>query len=382
MIDEHRKLSWHLNILVEEIQGLQMCTISMHNLLHIHEDIIRFSGTDNYWCAVFERAVKGYIKRSSNCKGIEKTFAFAESRREFLKPYTEKKDEVGKIDNKLGIASSVDTTKVAIDMKITPSTSLLLGAIGNISFLEEADRRKLANILSVPLHNVSEVAYISKKCLMADRSFDGTVFKSGETAVITINQLEVVVKLDIFLSLRVKGDESYQLLVKGHIHPYCTVNEEQAKHFWTGFVSVKNTPFGEAAFCNVSAIQRKVILYECDKERYTVVDYERQKQQLPFEVVVPVYPEKGDMLLIQGEDADDIWYGHACNIDYKKKLWMCVFFFVEHSRKRNIYIRETYGNRARNVVPWTSLIGVANGTWKSSSFVQWQKAFGFWLNQC
>ena len=87
MLDEHYKLSWRLNILVEEVEGLKMCTISMHNLLHIHEDIKRFSATDNYWCAVFERAVKGYIKRASNCKGIEKTFAFAESRREFLKPY-------------------------------------------------------------------------------------------------------------------------------------------------------------------------------------------------------------------------------------------------------------------------------------------------------
>lgn len=41
------------------IQGLKMCTISIHYLLHIHEDIIRFSGPDNYWCAVFERAFKG-----------------------------------------------------------------------------------------------------------------------------------------------------------------------------------------------------------------------------------------------------------------------------------------------------------------------------------
>lgn len=58
LIEAHKKLAWRLNILIEETQGLVMCTISVHNLLHIHEDITRFSATDNYWCAVFERAVK------------------------------------------------------------------------------------------------------------------------------------------------------------------------------------------------------------------------------------------------------------------------------------------------------------------------------------
>ena len=73
----------------------------MHHLLHIHEDIRRFSATDNYWYAVFERAVKGYIKRASNSKGIEKTFAFPESKREVLKPYAESKENLGKMDTNL-----------------------------------------------------------------------------------------------------------------------------------------------------------------------------------------------------------------------------------------------------------------------------------------
>lgn len=209
---------------------------------------------------------------------------------------------------------------------------------------------------------------------MAERSFGGTMFASGETAVITINHQEVVAKLDIFLSLRVKGDEMYQLLVKAHIHPNSAADQvQQATHFWTGFTSVKSTPLAEAIFCKVSAIKRKVILYKSNKLCCTVVDYERQKEQLPFDVVVPVYPKTGDMLYIQGEGRNDIWYGHVCKVNYQKKL-VDVFFFVEHPRKRNIYIRETYGNRARNVVPWNSLIGVASGNWKSSSFVQWQKS--------
>ena len=107
LIDQHRKLSWHLNILVEEVQGLEMCTISLHNLTHIHEDVVAMSATDNYWCAVFERAVKGYVKRSSNCKGIEATFATAEAQWEFLKPLEEINDQVGKINNETVFITSI-----------------------------------------------------------------------------------------------------------------------------------------------------------------------------------------------------------------------------------------------------------------------------------
>lgn len=47
---------------------------------------------------MFERAVKGYTKRSSNCKGIEATFATAEAQQEFLKPLEEAKKDVGKVN--------------------------------------------------------------------------------------------------------------------------------------------------------------------------------------------------------------------------------------------------------------------------------------------
>lgn len=73
------------NILTEETEGIKSCVVTLHNLLHLPEDIERFSSPDNYWCYVFERAVKGYIERSSNSKNLEFTYARAECRREYLK---------------------------------------------------------------------------------------------------------------------------------------------------------------------------------------------------------------------------------------------------------------------------------------------------------
>lgn len=48
-----------------------MCIIFLYNLLYIYEDIINFFVCDNYWCVVFERVVKYYVKKLYNCKGIE-----------------------------------------------------------------------------------------------------------------------------------------------------------------------------------------------------------------------------------------------------------------------------------------------------------------------
>ena len=79
------KLIWRHNILTEESEGIKSCVISLHNLIHLIDDINRFSCPDNYWCYTFERAVHKYVERSSNHKHLELTFSKAKSRRELLK---------------------------------------------------------------------------------------------------------------------------------------------------------------------------------------------------------------------------------------------------------------------------------------------------------
>ena len=72
-------------VLLEERRGPTACVMILHNLLHFKDDIRKFSGLDNYSCWTKERAVRRYVKQSSNCKNIECTFAASESRREFIK---------------------------------------------------------------------------------------------------------------------------------------------------------------------------------------------------------------------------------------------------------------------------------------------------------
>ena len=97
----HQNLSVKLNVICEEVFSLEFCTISPHNLTHIHEDVLNFGATDNFWCETFERAIKKYISMPTDKKGLEKTYAHSEERRELLKSKAIKdnaSDALGQID--------------------------------------------------------------------------------------------------------------------------------------------------------------------------------------------------------------------------------------------------------------------------------------------
>jgi len=85
MIDNFRRLAWRYCILYEEMYATSSCVINLHNLTHLSDDVQRFSSPDNYWCFDFERAVKRYVRQSTNKKYVEKSFAKRETQREFLR---------------------------------------------------------------------------------------------------------------------------------------------------------------------------------------------------------------------------------------------------------------------------------------------------------
>ena len=60
-------------------------------------------------------------------------------------------------------------------------------------------------------------------------------------------------------------------------------------------------PNSRTVFFSTENISRKVMLYDCRNNTAAVVDYMRKLRSLPYELIFPVYPEKDDMLLIQGE---------------------------------------------------------------------------------
>ena len=101
------------------------------------DDIHCFSSPDNYWCFTFERAVHGYIERSSNQKNLELTFAKAENRKELLKFL---------FDSAVGCSLVSESMITAMDTgNVYCSLDTRLAAVHHANSLEQA-KQKYSNL--------------------------------------------------------------------------------------------------------------------------------------------------------------------------------------------------------------------------------------------
>jgi len=268
-----------------------------------------------------------------------------------------------------GIASSTDTAKVILKTECSPREAFLIGTSSNIEPLGKNDCEKIAELFNINPTKVPVGAYTTKRCFKPHIGYDGTVFHSGDTAIVFINEKETVVHLQGFLSVFIKGD-LYSLLGSGICYlPHITDTGQEDTNYWSGFTNVKKQPSTFSVFFSVESIGRKVILYPCEGNLLSVVDYMRGPSSTNSEVIVPLYPEQGDMVLIQGESTVDIWHGHIQSVDYVNKT-VDVFFFVQRNHSTHTYVREVRGRGARNKVSWDSIIGIAEGQWLGSSWLK------------
>lgn len=183
-----------------------------------------------------------------------------------------------------------------------------------------------------------------------------------------VDSREIIVKLQGFWSFQI-DENSYTLLGYGIVFPY-SLSDSGHIHtqYWSGFSTVLPQPHEDTIIFNVDDIVSKVILYKDNDTSLIVVDYMRQL--VPKSLHVPVYPEKDDMVLIQGEEIGEIWHGHVQAVDTANQI-IQVYFFVPSQNNENMFVRETRGRGARNRVLWNSIIGIAQGYWRSqSSWIQ------------
>lgn len=270
-----------------------------------------------------------------------------------------------------GFASSAEIAHLESQKEPQDQRSFLLGAMSKVKSLPVNEKVKIANTLDIPVSKVPAVGFVSSKAFLLDMGYQGSVVYKGETVIADVNGNETVLLINNFVSVRCEQIQHARLLAIGlSYHPLTAEDGSQVRDFWSGFIKVKAEPDCKQLFLPLDCIKRKVILYSCDSGIISVADYQREARQLPYTIIVPVYIECGDMLLIQGELVHEFWFGHVQSVDYCQRT-VDVFFFVESSRHKNLYVRETHGRHGRNTVSWHSVIGIASGDW--SSHTQWRK---------
>ena len=243
--------------------------------------------------------------------------------------------------------------------------------MSNVKPIEGDDRNRIAEVLSISPLELPVAAFATKRCFKQDTGFEGTAFACGDNVIVLANGQEAVVQLQGFLSVRSEG-ASCSLLGHGFCYPlHLRDNGEADRNFWSGFVKVNCQPLANSMVFLVEDICRKVILYPNDHNLLTVVDYMRQVKHFPDTLIVPVFPEVGDMMLVQGETNEDIWHGHIQSVDFISKT-VDVYFYVTSLRypNGNVYVREIRGRGARNTVAWGSMISIAEGHWDGASWIK------------
>ena len=121
-----------------------------------------------------------------------------------------------------------------------------------------------------------------------------------------------------------------------------------------------------------SSILRNVMLYSnfenASSTSFVVIDHLRPKLPISIDdIIVLVYPEKGDMLNIKG-DTDEVWFAHVLSIDERAKTCR-VQFNVEDPCVSHKYIRESVG-RAIETIHWNSIVHIASRQWQGTSWLK------------
>lgn len=97
---------------------------------------------------------------------------------------------------------------------------------------------------------------------------------------------------------------------------------------------------------------------------FAVVDPFRETIPLP-PVIVPVYPEENDMILVKGDD-DEIWQAQVKHVLFAEKL-VKGYFVVKHCSwdENKLWVRESRSSQMDSI-NFSSILDIATGEWQHS----------------
>jgi hypothetical protein len=180
----------------------------------------------------------------------------------------------------------------------------------------------------------------------------GNLYRTGDTVLVSQGNGNghVVVKiLNLYL---LSIDNQYVPVAIGDLYKSSRDAENNIlRHPLSDSVIVE--PF-QANFCfHIRDLKRKLMLYPYN-QGYALIDFDRTIVQLPL-VVVPVFPQIGDMVLVKG-DADEVWRAEVRSVDQHAKS-VKGYFFIKHRNwnTNGLWQRESM-RRLMDVIQYTSIL--------------------------
>ncbi|XP_066914088.1 uncharacterized protein [Clytia hemisphaerica] len=266
-------ICWRRLILLEEQIGPKQCVITCHNSIHIAQDILRFSHSDNHWVWKNERSIKRHKAVQTNFKNIEYTYAKAEIARETrmvhgkeTPPWTHKEDD------KNAVVSSLEGAKIyawvcMVGFDDDPSTLIIFIGAGGDRNTHELDK-SIADVTSSDGLN-AELYTEYRSCYLPSTN---THLKKGSFVLFSDNSIG---QLTQFILIK---------LLNGEPHKYVRAESfEKTNSLLKEFSIYKDA--GKVVVKKASLIKRVVILYQTDEETYLCVDLKRPNFSFDYQVL-------------------------------------------------------------------------------------------------
>ena len=135
------------------------------------------------------------------------------------------------------------------------------------------------------------------------------------------------------------------------------LRDEYSGHILLGNIS------NELVMLNVNAIRQKVMIYHHDVSKIIAIDHERPRFPLiEYDVVVPFYAVKGDMVLVNGSD-NEIWLAHVIFSDENRKTARIKYYEKDPSDSDGLhYVVEG----SEDQIEWDCIITSVKGDWSGN----------------
>lgn len=221
--------------------------------------------------------------------------------------------------------------------------------------------------------NVQDHILHFRSMFMPFHGHQGTLYRIGEVILIqgpsNDGNLETIRLTDIlFVACKAK----YNAVVKGELYTNVFDHDGIKYHQYSGSNYVKPTAIQRAVLS--TAVLRKIMIFPDvdhldDPTCYITIDHLRPCIPLKVvDVIVPFYPEIGDMIKVMGTMAEEVWLAHVININ--QTLFTCqVHFYVQdHSYTSDNIIYKQEHNKLETV-HWDSILGQSVGYWRGKYWI-------------
>ena len=110
--------------------------------------------------------------------------------------------------------------------------------MNQVTALDAEERNKISNVVSLPLKEIPVAAFSSIRAFIANAGFSGCVVSSGDNVIVKVGHVEMVFRVEGFLSLTCGKRNISFLLVFGVRYADDLHDGQVSRDYWSRFLKV------------------------------------------------------------------------------------------------------------------------------------------------